>query len=82
MNLKLTKEQFEYLDNNYPDWQRFSKVCWTEEKKYILVEIDDEIIDEVRDWAIDKQSQVGFDSKYELTSIGKVLEEIIDKFYI
>lgn len=83
MIISLTEKQFNYLDNNIKN-QEDLNFDWNVKKddKSIIVEIDDDIVDEIRDWAMDKQVQVGFDVNYELNSEGKILEEIIDVFYI
>lgn len=38
--------------------------------------------DEIRDWASDELQRKGFDINYELTPEGKMLEELIDLFYV
>jgi hypothetical protein len=44
--------------------------------------VDEDIADEIRDWASEELQKKGFDIDYELTPEGKILEELIDAFYI
>lgn len=50
--------------------------------QFIFIQIGEDAADEIRDWVMDKQAQIGFDINYELTPEGKILEELIDAFYI
>ena len=49
------------------------------EKYYIS--LSPHIANEVREWALEKLQQIGFDINYNLTTEGKLLESLIDKFY-
>jgi len=44
--------------------------------------VDKQMAEEIRSWAIDKLDIIGFDKDYELTEEGKILEGIVDKFYM
>jgi hypothetical protein len=83
MIIFLTEEQLNYLDDNIKNQEEFN-FEWNvkRDNQSITIEIDDDIVDEIRDWAMDKQVEVGFNIDYELNSEGKILEGIIDAFYI
>lgn len=83
MVIKLTQQQFDYLKNNFLNkkgWQKLP-LHIKKESQIIFIEIGDNAADEIRDWAIDKQSQNGFDEDYELNREGVILEELIDIFF-
>lgn len=84
MIVKLNKNQKNYLDNSFSEELKYlkSKVKIKKEHSFIFIELDDETADEIRDWAMDKQIEIGFDLNYELTPVGKILEELADAFYI
>lgn len=46
----------------------------------LLINIDEETADEIRDWAAKELQRVGFDKQYNLTKEGKILEALIDLF--
>ena len=52
-----------------------------EENAYV-VNISEDQADEIRDLCGDQLQLVGFDEKYDPTSEGKILEDLVDKFYI
>lgn len=84
MTVKLNKKQFDYLKHSLFDKQESLKLNLRvkEEIRYILIEVDEEAADEIRDWASEKLQRIGFDINYKLTNEGKMLESLIDKFYI
>ncbi len=84
MIVKLTKNQFDYLDYSLSEQEGAlrTRLQINKENQFVLIELDEETADEIRDWAMDKQVQVGFDENYELTSEGTILEELVDAFYI
>ncbi|MFC3357012.1 MULTISPECIES: hypothetical protein [Sphingobacterium] len=84
MIVKLTKNQFDYLDYSLSEQEGAlrTRLQINKENQFVFIELDEETADEIRDWAMDKQVQVGFDENYELTSEGTILEELVDAFYI
>ena len=48
---------------------------------FVTIENDEECANEIRDWMMDTQMQIGFDINYALTSDSRLLEELIDVFY-
>ena len=48
---------------------------------FVTIENDEECANEIRDWMMDTQMQIGFDINYALTSASRLLEELIDVFY-
>jgi hypothetical protein len=83
MIVKLKTYQFDYLNKNLSDKQDVIELNWKIKKRndFVFVEIESEDADKIRDWAIDEQSLLGFDSNYELTEEGTILQELIDVFF-
>jgi hypothetical protein len=85
MMVKLNKNQFDYLSYSLSEEQEKLRLKLKEvskEYQFVVLEIDEATADEIRDWASDELQRKGFDINYELTSEGKILEELIDLFYI
>lgn len=86
MIVKLNKNQFDYLSYSLSEEQEALRLKLKEVSKennqFVLIEIDEETADEIRDWASDELQRKGFDITYELTSEGKIIEELIDLFYV
>lgn len=84
MIIKLTKDQWEYLNDKLAQQEselknKFSIIEMKD--SFVLIDISEESADKIRDWALDSQIQIGFDANYMLTSEGKLLENLIDVFY-
>ena len=84
MVVKLNKNQFDYLNNSFSEQRPYleSKLQIRKKGHFILIEVDENIANKIRDWAGKELQKKGFDLNYELTSKGKILEELIDVFYI
>jgi len=85
MKVKLNKNQFDYLSYNLSEEQELLRLKLKEisqENQFVLIEIDEETADEIRDWASNELQKKGFDINYELTPEGQTLEELIDLFYV
>ncbi len=84
MIIKLNKNQFDYLSNSLSEKTllRLKLKQVGKENQIVIMEIEENFADEIRDWASDELQKKGFDLNYELTSEGKLLEELIDTFYI
>jgi hypothetical protein len=82
--VKLTKNQFDYLDYRLSEQEESlkSRLQIKKESHFVFIELDEEIADQLRDWAMDKQVQVGFDENFELNPEGKILQRLVDVFYI
>lgn len=80
MKIKLNIDQFEFLRKNLPEEMQKLKQ-FDKNFRSVTMEIDQNIADETRDWAGEELQVRGFDVNYELTSDGKLLEELIDIFY-
>lgn len=84
MIVKLSKSQYDYLTHSLPmekkiQWSIFER---NDSDEKISLEFKNDIADEIRDWAIERQQRVGFDTNYGLTPEGKTLQELIDTFYV
>jgi hypothetical protein len=82
MIIKLNKNQFVYLNDRFSEQEALRLKEARNETQFIILEIDEETADKIRDWASDELQRKGFDKNYELTSEGKMLEELIDLFYL
>jgi hypothetical protein len=84
MIVKLNKEQLDYLNDSLFGKRDASGLNFqiNEKKGSILIEIDESMADKIRDWAGDALQKKGFDINYELTREGKLLESLIDAFYV
>lgn len=85
MIIKLNKNQFDFLsyslaEKHEPLRLRLKQV--NKENQFIIMEVDEGTADGIRDWAGDELQKKGFDINYDLTSDGKILEELIDLFYV
>jgi hypothetical protein len=83
MIIKLNKKQLDYLIYILTIEQEIlkSKLQVEEDNHSFIVRIDEDTADEIRDLAGEELQKKGFDSNYELTQDGKMLEELIDVFY-
>ncbi|WP_185218133.1 hypothetical protein [Sphingobacterium mizutaii] len=85
MIVKLNKNQFDYLSYSLSEEQEELKLKLRQVRKennLAFIDIDDDTAIDIRDWAMEKQVRVGFDINYELNPEGKILEELIDLFYV
>ncbi|WP_138480570.1 hypothetical protein [Dyadobacter bucti] len=85
MIIKLNKNQFDYLIYSLSEEQNLLRLKLkkvSQENQFVFIEIDEETSDEIRDWASDELQRRGFDINYELTPDGKILEDLIDLFYV
>jgi hypothetical protein len=83
MKIQLNNIQFEYLKSNLLLDQKELEEYFNHRSildRYV-VDIPDDKLDEIRDWAGEKLQKIGFNINYEPTNEGKILEEIIDLFY-
>lgn len=78
MEVKFSKEEFNFLKNTLFEEENSFKLIIIENK---LVDLSDDLIDKIRDWAGEKQQIIGYDEEYALTREGEILESIIDKLY-
>jgi hypothetical protein len=53
-----------------------------QDDKSVSLNVENQVADEIREWAIERQQKLGFDIDYKLTFEGQILEELIDLFYI
>jgi hypothetical protein len=85
MIVKLKKNQFDYLSYSLSEEHELlkSKLKLTRKENHlVIIEVDEDTADELRDWASDELQRKGFDINYELTLEGKILESLIDVFYV
>jgi hypothetical protein len=79
MKIKISIEEKNYLKLTLLRESRKFRNVFKDETN--IIDIDEDLIDEIRDWASDKLQVVGFDMNYNLTEEGKTLESLIDKLY-
>ena len=83
MIIKLSNEQKIFLIENVISQDQFTII---DKFKRVFnkweININEDIIDNIRDLCIDKLQIVGFDENYKLNKDGIILEELIDLFYV
>jgi len=82
-NIKLDAYIYEYLESTLlkekPEFELFLNT--RKQGNKLLIEINEDIACNIRDWAGLKLQKIGFEKNYDLTKDGKILEDIIDIFY-
>lgn len=80
MKIKFSKVQYEYIESNLLNERQdlIDSLPRVSKEESMVFEIGEEEANEIRDWAIDKQTVVGFDENYELNEEGKILQQVID----
>jgi len=79
MIIKFSKEEIIFLKNFFFKENQHVELII---EKNNSIALNDDLINEIRDWAGERQQIIGFDEDYELTPDGKILESIIDKLYL
>lgn len=82
MKIKLNKDLFDYLNNNFRKIPYSAKKSESNGLNLFLIEFDASLSDEIRDWASMQLQIKGFNENYELSYEGRILEELIDLFYV
>jgi hypothetical protein len=83
MRVKLSETQYKYLHVHIHENLKRSMNLFreTDPNTDLSLDIHNDIVNEIRDWAMKKQVELGFDTNYKLTSEGMLLEELIDLFF-
>ena len=84
-NIKLTEEEVEYFKSavfleKYLKCIVFNSMAC--KKKIFTLIISEELVDELRDVFGEQMELTGFDENYEPNKEGRILESLIDKFFI
>jgi hypothetical protein len=82
IKIKLNKNEYQYLYRINFISDNCNVISNPKEKDFLILECTKDQADEIRDKCSEKLQLVGFDEKYELTPEGKILENLIDKFFI
>lgn len=82
--IKLNQDEYRYLCKALflPDKLRQLFFLAERNNNSYLFNISEDQADEIRDLCGEQLQLVGFDDKYEPTPEGKILEDLVDKFYI
>jgi hypothetical protein len=84
LNIELNQAEYNYLfkvvfvEDKYRKMLHFMK---QNDDKY-LIKVSEGQADDIRDLCGEQLQIVGFDEGYELTNEGKILETLIDKFFV
>lgn len=82
MIIKLRSELLGYLNHNWGngqnDFENHCRVDFYDKTKSAIIDLDDDMVDLICDWANEQLVVKGFDGNYELNSEGKILDEIVD----
>ncbi len=83
MKIKIDIELFDFIENSFfnerPELKE--KINTEKNEANVIIEINEEIANIIRDWACFNLQKTGFNSNYELTLLGKYYEKIIDLLY-
>lgn len=82
MEVRLNKKQFEYLSHNFIEDHPSLNLKVTQGNEFTVINLNEDIADEIRDWAGEELQEKGFDENYEPNKEGEILENLIDIFYI
>ena len=84
MIVKLSITQFSYLKDYLNKDEKNLKFKFSEGRngKSKFIEINKDTANEIRDLASEELQKSGFDENYELNEEGKVLESLIDIFFV
>ena len=84
LKIGLNKSEYIYLCQASFLEDKHKKMFFSSEQhdgKYVL-KIPENQADEIRDLCGERLQMVGFDENYELNQEGKILESLVDKFFI
>ena len=82
IKIKLNKNEYQYLHKINFISDNYIVIFNFKEKDFLILECSEDQADDIRDKCSEKLQLVGFDEKYELTPEGKILEDLIDKFFV
>ena len=84
LKIKLNKNEFDFLYGRsfIPPTIRAPLLQAKKQGEQFLIEITKGQADEIRDLCGEQLQYIGFDKEYELTPEGRILESLIDKFFI
>ena len=78
--VKLTIKQYYFLRDLIK--QSINTNVFYKDNRIVIIELSEDDGDKIRDLALDYLDIYGFDRDYELTELGKLAEELVDKLYI
>lgn len=83
--IKLSEEEFKYLQAVGLNYQMLTRLIddgtRLSDDKFI-VQVDLESAEQLRSHLTERLAKYGFDQHYSLTNEGRMLEDLIDKFYL
>ena len=82
IKIKLNKNEYQYLYKMNYISDNYNISSNPKEKDYLILECSGDQADAIRDKCSEKLQLIGFDEKYELNLEGKILEDLIDKFFV
>ncbi|MGJ1013667.1 hypothetical protein ACR77X_07035, partial [Bacteroides salyersiae] len=82
MRIRLNQNQMNYLYDNFikGNTNLMLKLRIDKKENVYLIEVNDDIADQIRDWANLQLQRKGFDRHYKLTKEGEILDMLIDAF--
>ena len=80
MTVKLNDKQYDFLKEHL-SVDRPELLKFFDNKSNLIFVIDEDIANDVRDWAGEKLQKEGFDINYNLNKKGIILEQLEDLFY-
>ena len=84
LEIELNETEYDFLCKAAFLEDKYRKLLFSSQQqddKY-TIKISEDQADEIRDLCGEQLQITGFDEKYELTPEGKILESLVDKFFI
>lgn len=83
MIVKLSLDEYKILEKILSENDYETKgISIVNYDNYIIIKVNKYIADDIREIALDELEIIGFDINYELTKEGKIIEKLIDLFYV
>jgi len=82
MQVKLTPVQYDFLKVNLgKEKPELFSALNIKDMDSFNFELDDDVAEDIREWALEKQVVLGFDIDYNMNQNGIILESLIDLLY-
>lgn len=80
MKVKLKKDEFDYINYSLLAGNEalHSKLQFSTRGSFFFIDVSDDIVENLHDWAMEELQKNGFDVNYDLTHEGKILQELVD----
>ncbi len=80
--IKVERTEFDFMRSNTAFLEKLKSIKWTELNSHYYCTVAEDQADDLRDICGEQLQIVGFDKEYNLTNEGRILESLIDKFFV